>query len=168
MKVRVIVTGGTIDKQYNKLNGSLEFCDTRIFKMLELGRCRVDVVGEVLLKKDSLEMMDEDRQLILSRCLACDEKHIVITHGTDTMVKTATVLGQNIGDKTIVLSGAMIPFMVQESDALFNLGSALAVVQCLSPGVYVVMNGKVFCWDNVVKNLQEGAFEALDAGASVK
>ena len=157
--VRVFVTGGTFDKEYDERNGSLFFKDTHLRDMLKLGRSLVDVEVRTLMMVDSLEMDDEDREVILSQCRKCPQGRIVITHGTDTMETTARLLGTKITDKTIVLTGAMIPYAFGSSDGLFNLGSALAFAQSLPPGVYIAMNGRVFDWDNVRKNRHTGVFE---------
>lgn len=161
MTVRIFITGGTFDKEYNELTGQLYFTDTHLHDLLQMGRCRVPVEIRTLMMIDSLEMTEEDRELIVYQCNHCEEDHIVITHGTDTMAETAAVLAQKLQatDKTIVLTGAMIPIKFGSSDGLFNLGSALAFAQSLSPGVYVAMNGRYFHWDNVRKNKETGVFE---------
>jgi L-asparaginase len=157
--IRIFVTGGTFDKEYNELTGELFFKESHVRDMLRLGRSQLEVEIETLMMIDSLQMTESDRQLILRRCAECSETHIVITHGTDTMEATATVLGQGISGKTVVLTGAMVPYTFGSSDGMFNLGTALAFVQTLEPGVYVAMNGKYFAWDRVHKNRQLGAFE---------
>ncbi len=159
--VRVFVTGGTFDKEYDELHGRLYFKDTHLAEMLRTARCRVDVRVRTLMMIDSLEMTDADRRLILESCRSAAEGRIVITHGTDTMVETARVLGEAGLGKTIVLTGAMVPYAFGSSDGLFNLGSALSFVQSLAPGVYIAMNGRCFDWDNVRKNRQLGIFEEL-------
>ncbi len=159
MAIRIFVTGGTFDKEYNELDGKLFFKDTHLPEMLRLGRCRLDVDIRTLMLIDSLEMTDDDRQVILEHCKKAEEDKIVITHGTDTVEVTARVLGQAIKNKTIILTGAMVPYKFGSSDGLFNLGSALALVQTLPPGVFVAMNGKYFTWDNVKKNKKTGEFE---------
>jgi L-asparaginase len=161
MAIRIFITGGTFDKEYNELNGQLYFKDTHMSDLLELGRCRVPVEIRTLMMVDSLEMTDEDRELIVYQCNNCDETQIVITHGTDTMAETAKALAKKVKDKTIILTGAMIPIKFGSSDGLFNLGSALAFAQTLSAGVYVAMNGRYFNWDNVWKNKQTGVFEEI-------
>jgi L-asparaginase len=161
MKIRVFVTGGTFDKEYNELDGRLFFKDTHLKEMLELGRCKVDIDIRTLMMVDSLEMTDQDRQIVLDQCRRAKEERIVITHGTDTMDVTARMLGEAIRDKTIVLTGAMVPYKFGSSDGLFNLGSALAFVQTLPHGVYIAMNGKCFRWNNVRKNKRTGTFEEL-------
>ena len=161
MAIRIFITGGTFDKEYNELNGELFFKDSHLPEMLALGRCEVDVEIRTLMMIDSLEMTDEDRELIVRHCETSDENKIVITHGTDTMTDTAELLAQKIKDKTIVLTGAMIPYKFGSSDGLFNLGSALAFVQSLSAGIYIAMNGKCFNAGNVRKNKQTGMFEEI-------
>ena len=160
--IRLFVTGGTFDKEYDERNGSLYFKDSHMRDMLKLGRCLLDVEFRTLMMIDSLEMDDEDRDVILSQCRKSAQDRIVITHGTDTMEVTARLLGQSITDKTIVLTGAMIPYAFGSSDGLFNLGSALAFAQSLPAGVYIAMNGRCFCWDNVRKNRQAGIFEEIN------
>ena len=160
--IRIFVTGGTFDKEYNELNGALAFHDTHLPEMLRLGRCRIDVAIETLMMIDSLEMTDKDRALIVDECGRAAESRILITHGTDTMVETATALAKTFGapaGKTIVLTGAMIPYAFGSSDGLFNLGSALSFVQALDPGVYIAMNGRYFPADRVRKNREAGVFE---------
>ena len=159
--IRIFVTGGTFDKEYNELSGELFFQHTHIADMLKLGRCRLDVQVETLMMIDSLQMTDAGRQLILDRCAAAAERRIVITHGTDSMEQTAAVLGRHISGKTVVLTGAMVPYTFGSSDGLFNLGTALAFVQTLPAGVYVAMNGRCFPWDAVRKNRDMGVFEPL-------
>ncbi len=161
MSIRIFITGGTFDKEYNELNGQLYFKDSHLSDLLEMGRSRVSVEIRTLMMVDSLEMTDEDRQLIAYQCNNCDETQIVITHGTDTMADTAKMLAKEVKDKTIVLTGAMIPIKFGSSDGLFNLGSALAFAQTLPAGVYVAMNGRCFNWDNVRKNKQTGVFEEI-------
>lgn len=161
MNIRIFITGGTFDKEYNELNGQLYFKDTHLHDLLEMGRNKVAVEIRTLMMIDSLEMTDEDRQLIVHQCKNCDEDKIVITHGTDTMADTAKVIAASIKDKTIILTGAMIPIKFGSSDGLFNLGSALAFAQALPHGVYVAMNGRYFNWNNVRKNRQTGIFEEL-------
>jgi L-asparaginase len=159
--IRLFVTGGTFDKEYDERNGNLYFKDTHLRDMLKLGRCLLDVEIRTLMMIDSLDMDDEDREVILGQCRKCDRDRIVITHGTDTMETTARLLGENITGKTIVLTGAMIPYAFGSSDGLFNLGSSLAFAQSLPAGVYVAMNGRCFRWDNVRKNRDAGVFEEL-------
>jgi L-asparaginase len=157
--IRIFVTGGTFDKAYNELTGELFFKDSHLPEMLKLGRCNLEVQIRTLMMIDSLHMTGEDRQIILQQCRSAPERRIVITHGTDTMVETAGVLAGGVNDKTIVLTGAMIPYKFGSSDGLFNLGSALAFAQTLPPGVYVAMNGRIFPWNGVRKNRKTGMFE---------
>lgn len=161
MSVRIFITGGTFDKEYNEITGQLYFNDSHLQDLLEMGRSKVPVEIRTLMMVDSLEMTDQDRELIAHQCNHCDEDKIVITHGTDTMNITAQLLAQKVKNKTIILTGAMIPIKFGSSDGLFNLGSALAFAQTLSAGVYVAMNGRFFNWDNVRKNKQTGMFEEL-------
>lgn len=164
----MLVTGGTFDKEYNEINGTLFFKDTHVPEMLRLGRCKVGVEIETLMMVDSLEMTDGDRRSILGHCERASESRIIITHGTDTMEQTAKLLGtaasaanSPIRSKTIVLTGAMVPYKFGSSDGLFNLGSALAFAQTLPAGVYVAMNGKYFPWSNVTKDRKNGEFHEL-------
>lgn len=161
MKIKVFVTGGTFDKEYNEIKEELFFKNTHLPEMLQLGRCELETDVQTLMLIDSLKMTDEGRQTILDNCLKTPEERIVITHGTGTMSETAKLLGKNIKDKTIVLTGAMVPYKFGSSDGLFNLGSALSFVQVLPHGVYVAMNGKYFNGDNVIKNVLTGKFETL-------
>jgi len=162
MGIRIFVTGGTFDKEYDMITGKLYFDSTHLPEIFDLGRSTLDVKIRTLMMIDSLEMTEEDRQMILHNCKTVDEKSILITHGTDTMTKTAKVLADAKLDKTIVITGAMIPYKFGSSDGFFNLGSALAFVQCLPPGIYIVMHGKYFDWDKVVKNKKTGFFEAIN------
>lgn len=162
MAIRIFITGGTFDKEYNEITGQLYFKDTHLPEMLRLGRSRLDVDIRTLMMIDSLEMDEMDRELIARHCAEADETRIVITHGTDTMAQTAQVLAEKVNGKTIVLTGAMIPYKFGSSDGLFNLGSALAFVQTLPPGVYVAMNGRYFHAGNVRKNRETGEFEELN------
>jgi L-asparaginase len=159
MSIKILLTGGTIDKSYNESNGELVFSKTHIPEILELGRNRSEILVEKIIFKDSLQMDAADRHKILAACTRAPEEKILVTHGTDTMVETAKVLGEQALDKTIVLVGAMVPFVFKHSDAAFNMGFALGALQTLPAGVYVTMNGKVFDWDKVVKNLGLGIFE---------
>ena len=161
MGIRIFVTGGTFDKEYNELTGELYFKDTHIHDLLMLGRSRLDISIRTLMLIDSLEMSDTDRNVVMESCKRCTEDKIVITHGTDTMTTTAGLLAREIKDKTIILTGAMIPFKFGSSDGLFNLGSALAFAQSLPHGVYVAMNGRYFNWDEVRKNKQTGFFDEI-------
>ncbi|MCB0517112.1 MAG: asparaginase domain-containing protein [Chitinophagales bacterium] len=160
MPIRVFVTGGTFDKEYNLITGELYFKDTHLQEMFERGRCTLDINIMTLMMIDSLEMGDEEREIIRYNCEKCDENHIVITHGTDTIVTTAGVLAAANIPKTIILTGALIPYQFgNSSDGFFNLGSALAFAQTLPHGVYIAMNGRYFVWDKVEKNRKTGFFE---------
>jgi L-asparaginase len=161
MSIRILVTGGTFDKEYDELTGKLFFKETHIHEMLRLGRCREPVTIEALMLMDSLDMMEVDRTRIAQACRRAPEDRIVITHGTDTMVETAAVLARERTAKTIVLTGAMVPWAFGSSDGLFNLGSAISFVQTLPTGVYVAMNGRCFDWDNVRKDRAAGTFETM-------
>jgi L-asparaginase len=161
MSVRVFVTGGTFDKEYDELTGTLYFRNTHVPEMLRRGRCGLDVDVETLMMVDSLEMTEAERAMIVRACAGCEEDQIVITHGTDTMVETARAIAQEIREKTVVLTGAMVPYAFGSSDGLFNLGSALSFVQALPRGVYIAMNGRSFPWDDVRKNREAGVFERL-------
>jgi L-asparaginase len=159
--IKVFITGGTFDKEYNELTGNLYFKETHLFEMLSLGRSRLDLSIETLMMKDSLEFKEADRKKIYEACKFTQENKILITHGTDTMTNTADYLKANIKNKTIVLTGAMVPYKFGSSDGLFNLGSALAFVQILTPGVYIAMNGKIFEAGRVQKNSDKGEFESI-------
>jgi len=158
-RIAIFITGGTFDKEYDELNGRLYFKDSHLPEMLKLGRCGLALEIRTLMMIDSLDMTDSDRNLILEECRRAAERRIVITHGTDTMAATARVLAAHITGKTIVLTGAMVPYKFGSSDGLFNLGSALALAQTLPPGVYVAMNGRYFSADRVRKNPHTGMFE---------
>jgi L-asparaginase len=157
--IRLLVTGGTFDKEYDEIGGALYFKDTHVAEMLRLGRCRVPVTVETVMLVDSLQMTDADRALVAERCRQSPDRHVVVTHGTDTMVETAAVVAAAVSDKTVVFTGAMIPYAFGSSDGLFNLGSALSLAQVLPPGVYVAMNGTLFPWDKVRKDRARGVFE---------
>lgn len=159
--IRIFVTGGTFDKEYNELTGELFFKETHLPEMLQRSRSTLDITVRTLMMIDSLHMTNEDRELIAHQCRNTHEDKIVITHGTDTMSVTAKVLAEKVPGKTIVITGAMIPYKFGSSDGFFNLGNALAFAQTLPPGVYVAMNGRAFNWDNVRKNKQTGQFEEL-------
>lgn len=161
MSVQVFITGGTFDKEYNEINGSLYFKETHLHEMLQLGRSKLDLSISTLMMKDSLEFTEEDRKQIAQACLQSKEDKICITHGTDTMTITASYLAEHCPHKTIVLTGAMVPYKFGSSDGLFNLGSALAFVQVLPKGVYIAMNGKIFEANKVQKNKDKGEFEAI-------
>lgn len=162
--VQVLITGGTFDKEYDYLTGQLYFKDTHLLEMFERGRCLVDIDFKTLMMIDSMDMTEEDREIIAHNCRRSRYENVLITHGTDRIVETARYLAsENIDNKTIVLTGAMIPYAFgTSSDGFFNLGNALAFVQTLPPGVYVVMNGKYFTWDNVKKNTKTGNFEEIN------
>ena len=163
MKTRILVTGGTFDKQYDELTGRLFFTDTHVPEMLRRGRCRLDVAVDTVMMIDSLDLDDRGRDAIVDRSRTSAERAIVITHGTDTMVETARALAAaSLAGKTIVLTGAMVPYAFGSSDGLFNLGSALSFAQVLPPGVYIAMNGRYFPWDRVRKNRASGVFEETE------
>lgn len=161
MTIKLFITGGTFDKEYNELDGRLFFRETHVAEMLKLGRSRVPVKVKTLMMIDSLFMTAAHRRKVLKECLAAKEKHIVITHGTDTMPETARLLGSRVTDKTVVLTGAMVPYKFGSSDGMFNLGSALSFAQVLPPGVYIAMNGRYFNWNNCRKNRAKGEFEEI-------
>lgn len=161
MTLRIIATGGTFDKHYNELDGTLGFADSHLPAAIARARITAPVELELLPLLDSLDMGDADRSRVLAACQAAPERAIVIVHGTDTMKETAAVLGPAVLDKTIVFTGAMIPYEIDNSDALFNLGFACGVAQALAPGVYVAMNGRIFAWDNVQKNRAAGVFQPM-------
>lgn len=162
--IQILVTGGTFDKEYNYITGKLYFKDTHLPDMFELGRCTLNIDVKTLMMVDSLEMNDDDRQIIIHNCKRTKTDKVIVTHGTDTIVGTAEYIANaELKDKTVVLTGAMVPYAFgTSSDGFFNLGSALAFVQALPPGVYVSMNGRYFDWHNVRKNRQTGFFETLD------
>ena len=160
-KIKIFITGGTFDKEYNEISGKLFFNNTHMYELLELGRCKVPVEIETLMMVDSLVMTKEQRNHIIKKCKIEENNHIIITHGTDTMVKTAQLLAKNIINKTIVLTGAMIPYKFGSSDGLFNMGSAISYVQALTNGIYIAMNGQIFNWENVKKNKKLGIFETI-------
>jgi len=162
MQIRIFATGGTFDKEYNELTGQLYFKDSHLREMLRLGRCSLDLEIRTLMMIDSTEMNEVDREIIRKSCQESSADRILITHGTDTMAETARYLGQTIQGKTVVLTGAMIPYTFGSSDGLFNLGSAIAFAQTLDPGVYVAMNGRCFHWDNVRKDRKTGVFEEVE------
>ena len=161
-KTKIFITGGTFDKEYNELTGELYFKRSHMYELLELGRCRLDVDIETLMMVDSMEMSKTERNYIIQKCIEEPVQQIVITHGTDTMVATARMLADAVQDKTIVLTGAMIPVKFGSSDGLFNMGSALSFVQALPMGVYIAMNGQFFNQENVKKNKKLGIFEKLE------
>ena len=159
--IKIFATGGTFDKEFNEINGELYFKETNLFELLQLGRSQVDIKIETLMMVDSLQMTNTERQYILEKCKKEKTDKIIITHGTDTMVKTAEFVAKHIKGKIIILTGAMIPIKFGSSDGLFNLGSALSFAQVLDPGVYITMNGQYFYWDNVRKNKKLGIFERI-------
>jgi L-asparaginase len=162
MNVHILVTGGTFDKEYDELTGQLFFRDTHVPEMLHRGRCRLTVETETVMMVDSLELDGARRAEIVERARASAEDAIVITHGTDTMCETAQALGRaSLAGKTIVLTGAMVPYAFGSSDGMFNLGSAVSFARVLPPGVYIAMNGQYFTWNNVRKNRDAGCFEAI-------
>ena len=161
-QIRILVTGGTFDKEYDELSGRLFFRDTHVPDMLRRGRARLPLEVETIMMIDSLDMDDRSRATIVERCRTCHERAIVITHGTDTMVETARAIAHaDVAGKTIVLTGAMVPYAFGSSDGLFNLGSALSFVQVLPPGVYIAMNGHHFAWNDCRKNRDTGVFERV-------
>lgn len=161
MSVRIMITGGTFDKDYDEVTGKLYFKDTHMREILVLGRSKLEVKIRTLMLVDSLDMTNDDRAVILDNCKRVPESQIVITHGTDTMTDTARIIANGNIEKTIILTGAMIPYKFGSSDGLFNFGCALAFAQSLPPGVYIAMNGRYFDWDKVKKNRKTGVFEEL-------
>tara|TARA_B100000945_G_C20413442_1_gene613884 strand:- start:1137 stop:1640 length:504 start_codon:yes stop_codon:yes gene_type:complete len=159
--IKIFATGGTFDKEYNEINGELFFKQTHLAELLELGRSQLNVKIETLMMVDSLEMTEDSKKYIVDKCKEEKTDRIIITHGTDTMVETAALLAKSIKDKTIILTGAMIPIKFGSSDGLFNLGSALSFIQVIDPGIYITMNGRYFKWDNVRKNKKLGIFERI-------
>lgn len=161
-KIKILVTGGTFDKTYNEITEKLGYTETHLAGMLKFGRVKLDISFETLMLKDSLFMEEADRVIIARACANTEEDRIVITHGTGTMVETAKVISEHVSNKTVVLTGAMIPYTVFGSDSLFNIGNALAFAQVLPHGIYIAMNGRYFTWDNVRKNTDLGIFEELE------
>ena len=159
MTIQIFATGGTFDKEYDELSGMLFFKETHLLEMFQCARCLRDHAIETLMMVDSLDMNDSHREKIFKACVACGSDRIIITHGTDSMEVTARYLGERLTDKTIVITGAMVPYKFGSSDGLFNLGSAVAFAQVLPNGVYIAMNGMLFAWDNVRKNVKKGIFE---------
>ncbi len=162
MKLRIFATGGTFDKIYNESDGSLIFKETNLSHILNDAKSRVNIEIETIMLIDSLYMKDYHRQEILNKCKSCSEDRIVVTHGTDTMVETAKLLGKEIKDKTIILTGSMVPCSVVNSDAHFNLGCAMAFAQILPKGVYISMHGKIFNCNNARKNKETNEFEEIE------
>jgi L-asparaginase len=160
--LRLIACGGTFDKRYDPLSGALVFEATQLPAIVARARLTVPVVVEPLMQIDSLDMQPADRERVLAACRAATERAIVIVHGTDTMPETAAVLGSALPpDRTVVLTGAMVPYAISASDALFNLGFACAAARLAAPGVWIAMNGNLHRWDDVRKNREAGVFEAL-------
>ncbi|NQV18534.1 MAG: asparaginase [Armatimonadetes bacterium] len=159
--IRIIITGGTFDKEYNEIIGELYFYESHVPKMLELGRSRLSINIRTLMMVDSNEISEDDRETIARNCKNAKENRIVVTHGTDTIVDTARIIAEIVKNKTIVITGAMVPYTFGSSDGLFNLGSAIAFVQTLPAGIYIAMNGRYFLWDNVRKNKKIGEFEEI-------
>jgi len=159
--IKIFATGGTFDKEFNEIDGKLYFKETKLYDLLKLGRSQLNVKIETLMMIDSLKMKSADREYIVNKCKQEKTNRIIITHGTDTMVDTAKLIAKKITNKTIILTGAMIPINFGSSDGLFNLGSALSFIQVLTPGVYITMNGRYFSWDNVYKNKKMGIFEKI-------
>ena len=159
--IKIFSTGGTFDKEFNEITGELFFKKTQLYELLDMGRSKLDIKIETLMMVDSLKMSDTERQYIVDKCKKEKTHKIIITHGTDTMVKTAELLAKQITDKTIILTGAMIPIKFGSSDGLFNLGSAMSFIQVLEPGIYITMNGRYFNWNNVRKNKIQGVFERI-------
>jgi len=163
MMIKILITGGTIDKQYDTINGQLVFQEPRMEELVKQSRCTLPLSMEKVMLVDSLHMSDDDRQAILKKCESLEEEKIIVTHGTDTMVETARLLGGSVRGKTVVLFGAMVPHAFGDSDALFNFGTAVAAVQAMPHGVYITMNGMIFPWDKVRKDRGRGVFERIDA-----
>ena len=159
--IKIFATGGTFDKEYDEINGELFFKETHLDELLCLGRSQLNVKIETLMMVDSLKMSESEKNYIVEKCKEEKTDRIIITHGTDTMVDTAKLIAKHIKEKTIILTGAMIPIKFGSSDGLFNLGSALSFIQVIEPGVYITMNGRYFKWDNVKKNNQLGVFERI-------
>ncbi len=160
--IKIFATGGTFDKEYDEINGELFFKETHLHELLNLGRSQLNVKIETLMMVDSLKMSKSEKNYIVEKCKEEKTDRIIITHGTDTMIDTAKLIAKNIYNKTIILTGAMIPIKFGSSDGLFNLGSALSFIQVIDPGVYITMNGRYFKWDNVRKNNQLGIFERIE------
>ncbi|MFI5172580.1 MAG: asparaginase domain-containing protein [Chitinophagales bacterium] len=161
MPIKIFVTGGTFDKEYDEIKGQLYFNATHLPEILRLGRCTLDIDIQTLMMIDSLHMTTGDRETIVNNCRSCESYKIIITHGTDTIVDTARLIAEAKIPKTIILTGAMIPYKFGSSDGLFNMGCALSFVQTLQHGVYITMNGRYFVWNNVRKNREEGFFEEI-------
>ena len=158
MTLRILTTGGTFDKHYDEIAGQLTFSDSHLPSAIARARVTLPTSFEIVTMSDSLDLNESDRNDIKITCQQVPETAIVIIHGTDTMCETAHVLGKAKLPKTIILTGAMIPYEIANSDALFNFGFACGVAQTLPPGVYIAMNGQIFHWDKVKKNREEGIF----------
>lgn len=161
MHPHVITTGGTIDKIYFDAKSDYQVGEPVIGDLLRQMAVGFNFSVESALRKDSLDITDSDRELIIERVKAAASTHILITHGTDGMVKTGLALADNVSEKRIVLTGALQPAAFAGSDAIFNIGCAIGALQCVDPGVYIAMNGRVFHIDNVTKNLEKNRFEPL-------
>ena len=161
--IRIITTGGTFDKLYDAIKGELTFRESHLPRILQQSRCTLPITLETVLAVDSLNMTEEQRSMVSDHVASSFENRIVVTHGTDTMVATAKVVASNklLEGKTVVFTGAMIPYSLENSDAVFNLGVAISAVQLLPPGVYIAMGGRIFGYDNVRKNKEKGIFEEL-------
>ena len=161
--IQIFITGGTFDKSYDYINGELFFEKTHLPEMLKRSRCQLNVEIETLMMIDSLEMNSSHFKKIISKCENCDSNKIIITHGTDKMVETAKEIEKaQIKNKTIILTGAMIPYAFgSSSDGFFNLGCALSYSQTLDEGVYITMQGQYFNCNEVIKNTKKGFFENL-------
>jgi len=164
----IITTGGTFDKQYDEIRGELTFRRSHLPRILKAARCAMPVTVERSMAIDSLLMEESHRKKIANACTKRPENRIIVTHGTDTMVQTAHVVAERKLDKVIVFTGAMVPFALEYSDAVFNLGCAVTAVQLLAPGVYICMNGKVFPFDQVKKNREIGVFEGFSIQSSLQ
>jgi L-asparaginase len=159
MSIRLLLTGGTLDKEHDPISETFVFGETHVPELIKQSRVVVDIQIQKLMLIDSLDITEEDQEVIYQACLLAKEDRIVITHGTSNMHATAKYLGEKLKNKTIVLTGSMVPFTFPHSDAQFNVGSAIAFVQVLPNGVYIAMNGKNYIWNNVKKNVERGMFE---------
>jgi L-asparaginase len=160
MNIKIYTVGGTIDKVYFDRKSAYEVGESNIGEILKEANVNLEYEISSILHKDSLDMTDEDRRLIFNTISSDAHRHIVVTHGTDTMIQTAKKLKAVVG-KVIVLTGAMEPARFKHSDAVFNIGGAVAAVQVLKPGAYIAMNGRIFDPDHVKKNLERNRFEDL-------
>ena len=161
LKIKIFSVGGTIDKIYFDAKSTYEVGPPNISTVLSELSLNIDYSVSSLFQKDSLEMTDADREIIFNHVRDAEEDLIIITHGTDTMVDTAKVLSE-IKDKTIVLTGALEPALFKTSDAIFNIGCAIAAIQSLPANVYIAMNGQIFLHDNVVKDLENNRFVSIN------